>query len=73
VLCVFAALIAPLRAAEMRGHSSMLQAAPSRRRQFTSTGGSPTEGPLNLPSVYPEWGKHALSDEHGNFVIENPG
>jgi hypothetical protein len=30
----------------------------------------PTSGPLNLPSVYPEWGKKVQSDASGAFKIE---
>ena len=32
---------------------------------------APQQGPLNLPTVYPDWGRKALTDASGKFVIEN--
>lgn len=32
---------------------------------------APQQGPLNLPPVYADWGKKALTDASGKFVIEN--
>ena len=71
LLCVLVASIAPLQAAQMRGHVVDSSGSAVAKATVYLYWCAPTEGPLNLPSVYPEWGKHALSDAQGNFVIDN--